>query len=119
MPPPFDEVMYDLMLNIIGWIAEEESSTKSKRVKMAIKKDITGTYSHKGNKWGRKAFPKQTLDRVIKLHKEGESLRSIASKVNVYDKNRNARNISKSSVQKIISDFKAENDSKYECSKIK
>jgi DNA invertase Pin-like site-specific DNA recombinase len=116
MPPPFDEVMYELMLNIIGWIAEEESSTKSKRVKMAIKKGISGTYSHKGNKWGRKAFSKQTLDRVINLHKEGESLRSIASKISVYDKNRNARNISKSSVQKIISVFKAENDSKYECS---
>jgi DNA invertase Pin-like site-specific DNA recombinase len=116
MPPPFDEAMYDLMLQIIGWIAEEQSSTKSKRVKLAVRKANNGTFSHKGNKWGRKAFSKQTLDRVINLHKEGESLRSIASKISVYDKNRNARNISKSSVQKIISVFKAENDSKYECS---
>lgn len=111
MPPPFDEVMYDLMIKIIGWIAEEESSTKSKRVKLSVRKDINGTFSHKGNKWGRKAFPKQTIDRVIKLHKDGSSIRTISNLVNVYDKNNNAKNISKSSVQKIIADFKAKNDS--------
>ncbi len=112
MPSPFDEAMYDLMLQIIGWIAEEESATKSKRVKLAVRKDISGTYSHKGKKWGRRAFPKQTMDKVIKLHKQGYSLRSISSQVNVYDKNNNSRNISKSSVQKIIADFKALNGSK-------
>jgi DNA invertase Pin-like site-specific DNA recombinase len=103
MPTPFDEAMYDLMLQIIGWIAEEESSTKSKRVKMAVRKDANGTYSHKGKKWGRKAFPKQTIDRVLRLHNEGASIRSISSQVNVYDKNNNSKNISKSSVHKIIS----------------
>lgn len=109
MPPPFDEVMYDLMLQIIGWISEEESSTKSKRVKLSVRKELTGTYSHKGNKWGRKAFPKQTLDRVIRLHNDGYSIRNISNQVNVYDKNKNSKNISKSSVQKIIADFKSKN----------
>lgn len=115
MPPPFDEAMYDLMLQIIGWIAEEESSTKSKRVKLAVRKDVNGTYSHKGKKWGRKSFPKQTIDRVIKLHNEGASLRNISSQINVYDKNNNSRNISKSSVHKIISTFCALKHSKSGC----
>lgn len=109
MPPPFDEVMYDLMLQIIGWIAEEESSTKSKRVKLSVRKELNGTYSHKGNKWGRKAFPKQTIDRVIRLHNDGYSIRNISNQVYVYDKNKNSKNISKSSVQKIIADFKYKN----------
>jgi DNA invertase Pin-like site-specific DNA recombinase len=112
MPPPFDEVMYNLMLEIIGWIAEEQSSTKSIRVKLAVRKGVKGTYSHKGNKWGRKAFPKQTIDRVIKLHKDGTSIRNISSLVKVYDKNNNPRNISKSSVHKIVTDFNAPNHSK-------
>ncbi len=115
MPPPFDEFMYDIMLLIIAWIAEEESTTKSSRVKLAVRKDNNVTYSYRGNKWGRKAFPKQTLDRVINLHNEGNSLRTISSKVSVYDKNNNSRNISKSSVQKIIADYKAKNDSKLGC----
>lgn len=112
MPSPFDEAMYELMLQIIGWIAEEESSTKSKRVKLAVRKEETGTFSHKGNKWGRKSFPKQTIERVLKLHKEGSSIRTISNHVNIYDKNNNSKNISKSSVQKIIADFKALIDSK-------
>jgi DNA invertase Pin-like site-specific DNA recombinase len=111
MPSPFDEAMYDLMLQIIGWIAEEQSTTKSNRVKLAVRKAVNGTFSHKGNKWGRKAFPKQTIDRVIKLYKSGSSIRNIANQVKVYDKNKNSKNISKSSVQKIIVDFKAIKDS--------
>ena len=112
MPPPFDEAMYNLMLQIIGWIAEEQSTTKSFRVKLAVRKGVKGTYSYKGNKWGRKAFPKQTIDRVIKLHKDGTSIRNISALVKVYDKNNNPRNISKSSVHKIVTDFNAPNHSK-------
>jgi DNA invertase Pin-like site-specific DNA recombinase len=119
MPSPFDEALYDLMLQVIGWIAEEESTTKSKRVKLAVRKDVNGTYSHKGNKWGRKAFPKMTIDRVLKLHNEGNSLRNISSQIKVYDKNNNSRNISKSSVHKIISTFNALNHSKSMCPIIK
>jgi len=54
--PPFNEIMFDLMLQIMGWLAEEESIKKSNRVKMSVNKINGVTVSHKGNKWGRKHF---------------------------------------------------------------
>lgn len=103
IPAPFNEIMFDMMISIMGWIAESESETKSKRVKMAIKKSNDGiTYSTYGNKWGRKAFPKQTTDRVIRLYNDGLSIREIAKQVQVYDLNNNGRQISIGAVHKII-----------------
>ncbi len=109
--PPFNEIMYDLMLQIIGFMAEDESQTKSKRVKMAVRRTSAGTVSYKGNRWGRKGLTKQTLEKVITLFQSGISIRNIASAVKIYDSNNNARNISKSAVHKIIAEFKAENHS--------
>lgn len=105
--PPFNEIVYDLMLQILGWIAEEESIKKSNRVKMAVRKEVNGTFSHKGNKWGRKTLPKQTVARIMQLHEAGKSLRQIASDVMVYDRNNNGKPISKSAVHKTISRYSA------------
>ena len=107
--PPFNEMMYDLMLQIIGFMAEDESMTKSKRVKMAVRRTSAGTVSYKGAKWGRKELPKQTKYKVIALHRSGKSIRQIASVVDIYDSSNNARKISKSTVHKLLSEFKAEN----------
>ena len=104
MDAPFNEIMFDMMLQILGWIAEEESNTKSSRVKMAVRKTAKGTFSHLGNRWGRKAFPQQTISRVMELHNKGISVRGIAALVTVYDENRNEKKISKSAVHKIISE---------------
>jgi DNA invertase Pin-like site-specific DNA recombinase len=103
IPPPFNEIVMDMVINLLGWIGEEESEKKSSRVKMAVKKTAKGTYSHNGNKWGRKAFPKQTINRVIELHQQGKSIRQIASEVIAYDTNKNEKKISKSAVQQILS----------------
>ena len=92
-----------MVLNLLGWIGEEESEKKSSRVKMAVKKTSKGTFSHNGNKWGRKALPTQTVNRVLELHRQGSSIRQIASQVNIYDSNNNAKKISKSAVQQILS----------------
>ena len=100
--PPFDVIVLELMINILGWLGETESTKKSARVKMAIVKKDKGTYSYKGNKWGRKAFPKQTIERVMELHLQKKSIREIANSVFVYDKNNNSKKISKSAVHKII-----------------
>lgn len=102
IPEPFNEIVMDLLINITGWMAQEESMKKSERVRMAVKKQKHGTYSYKGNKWGRKALPKQTVERVMQLHREGKSTREIASMITVYDKNKNEKKISKSAVHKII-----------------
>lgn len=111
MPEPFNEVCMDFFLQILGWMAETESTTKSQRIKMATRKQKDCTYSYKGNKWGRKSFPTNTVNRVLDLYKEGFSIRRIAEKVKVYDKNNNGRNISKSAVHKLILVHKAEKHS--------
>lgn len=102
IPPPFDEIVSDLLISIFGWIGEEESQKKSERIKLAVKKKGKQTISYKGNKWGRKAFPVQTINRVMELHEQRKTIRQIASLVKVYDKNNNERNISKSAVHKIV-----------------
>jgi DNA invertase Pin-like site-specific DNA recombinase len=108
IPPPFNEIMYNLLTEVLGWIAESESAKKSNRVKMALRQSKDGyTISYKGKKWGRKPLSKQTLTKVIELHNEGYSLRKISEAVKIYDSNNNARNISKSSVHKTICENEA------------
>ena len=102
IPAPFNDIFMDLLINVTGWMAEDESQKKSERVRMAVKKQKNGTYSYKGNKWGRKSLSKQTEKRVLELHLEGKSVREISKVVRIYDKNNNERNISKSAVHKII-----------------
>jgi DNA invertase Pin-like site-specific DNA recombinase len=103
IPPPFNDMMYDMLINLFGWIGEEESGKKSERIKLAVvKKDNTKTVSYKGNRWGRKPFPKQTISRVLELADSGLSIRQIANQVTVFDKNRNEKKISRSSVHKIL-----------------
>jgi DNA invertase Pin-like site-specific DNA recombinase len=105
IPEPFNDMVYDMMIQIFGFIAEEESSTKSARIKNAIRRSDSGkTKSHKGNIWGRKPFSKQVVKKVLEYRALGKSIREIASLVSVYDSNNNGKNISKSSVQKILAD---------------
>lgn len=108
IPQPFNEIMHDLMLNLMGWLAEDESKKKSDRVKLAVR-NINGiTKSYKGNKWGRKSISKKIVKEVLELEKQGLSLRAIALKVNYWDKSNNQKPISKSTVHKIIQENKGE-----------
>ena len=103
IPEPFNEIMSDLMLQIVSWMAEEESKKKGERVKLAVrKKEGKPTKSYKGNKWGRKALSIKTIQKVLDLHKKGLSIRQIADQVYYWDSNHNKRKISKSAVHKII-----------------
>jgi DNA invertase Pin-like site-specific DNA recombinase len=106
---PFNEIMFEFMLQIMGWLAEDESLKKSKRVSLAIRKvDGEKTKSYKGRYWGRKPLSKQVISKIKDLHLQGISVREIAKLVYVYDKNNNSRLISKSAVHKSIANFKAE-----------
>jgi DNA invertase Pin-like site-specific DNA recombinase len=75
LPPPWNEILKDFMVNVFGWIAEEESNTKSQRVRAAYK-------NHDGKKWGR---PKKDIktQKVLRLRQQGESLRSIGKQLGV------------------------------------
>jgi DNA invertase Pin-like site-specific DNA recombinase len=113
--PPFNLIVFELMISILGWISEIESEKKALRVKMAVVKKDNGTFSYKGNRWGRRAFPKQTIDRVLELHLQGKSIREITRFVSVYDRHNNGRPISKSAVHKILVQNTREKDSILPC----
>lgn len=98
MPEPFNEIMHGLMLQIMGWLAEEESKKKSERVLAA--------YKNRKKKWGRKPL-ENVESTVIELYKLGKSMREIASEVYYWDSGRNKKFVSKSAVHKIITKFKA------------
>ena len=82
MPSPWNEIVYNLMLQIVGWMAEEESDKRSKRVKMKLDRSEGITKSTYGKKWGRK---KIELDekKVMRLYKSGMSYRAIGEELNV------------------------------------
>ena len=72
--------------------AHQESKVKSERVKLAVRKrEGKKTLSYKGNKWGRKGLPKQTIDKIKRLRSEGLSIRKIQAQVWVYDKHGNKK----------------------------
>lgn len=102
---PFNEIMFDLMLQIMGWLAEEESNKKSQRVKAAIRIDKGITKSYKGHKWGRRSLSKNTIKQVLDLHKQGKSMREISKLIFYWDTNNNKRQIALSSVHKIITEY--------------
>ena len=102
IPPPFNEIVMDLLISITGWMGQDESDKRSSRIQMAVRQKKNGTFSYKGNKWGRKALPKQAIDRIMELYHAGKSIRQIASLVFVTDKNKNQKPISKSVVHKTV-----------------
>lgn len=86
MPSPFDEITKDFFLNMMGWLAEDESTKKSERVKLAVrKKEGQETKSYKGNKWGRKNISTQKKNKLIELYNlnPNMSLREISKELQI------------------------------------
>jgi len=103
MPEPFNEIMHDLMLNIMGWIAQDESDKKSQRVKAAMRTTKKGVYSYKGNKWGRRELSTQAIKKIINLRKQGKTMREISNLVQYSDRSNHMKNVSIGVVHKILS----------------
>lgn len=101
MPEPFNEIMFNLMLQIMGWLAEEESKKKSERVKIA--------YQNRKGAWGRKSLSKNVIKEVLDLSKKDISIRKISQSVFYWDKNKNKKNVSPSVVHKIIKENTTKN----------
>ena len=102
---PFNEIMHSLMLQIMGWLAEEESQKKSERVKLAIKKVEGKTFSKFGKVWGRKSIiSNRIISKVKELKTQGLSLRQIQRhpEVYFYDTNKNKQQISIGTIHKIL-----------------
>ena len=85
VPAPWGEIVHDMMIQVMGWIAEDESNRKSKGIKLAVKQKRGVTVSYKGNKWGRKRLSTQKKNKIISLHKDNPkfSMRYIANEIGV------------------------------------
>jgi DNA invertase Pin-like site-specific DNA recombinase len=81
--PPFNEIMHDMMLQIMGWIAQDESDRKSKRIKMAVRKKEGVTKSYKGNKWGRKTISTQKYNRLKSILKDNLTYKQMSDELNL------------------------------------
>ena len=106
---PFNEIMESVFLDLLGWLAEDESKKKSDRVKISIRKVDGETQSYKGNKWGRPELKDKVNNQIIELHKAGKKLKEICLEVYYWNKNNNKKNISIGYAHKIISNFKKQN----------
>lgn len=109
LPKDF-EFLRDMMLNnlieMLGWIAEDESKKKSDRVKISIRRENGITKSYKGNKWGRKNIPESTKQTIIEEYNKGKTYSQICKEVFYWNKNNNKKFVSKGLVHKIIKEFK-------------
>lgn len=106
IPSPWNEMMNDLLLQVVSWMAEEESKKRSDRIRNAVKKDSGITKSYKGNKWGRKK-KKIDVDLILELHKQNLSSYEIAKK---YNEDKPAKlKISHMTVYNIVKDVKGGN----------
>jgi DNA invertase Pin-like site-specific DNA recombinase len=83
IPYPWNEIVFDLVINIIGWMGEEESLKKSQRVKMAVTKKYGKTVSTKGKKWGRPGITDYQKAKIRELFLQGQSIRKIASQMDI------------------------------------
>jgi DNA invertase Pin-like site-specific DNA recombinase len=93
------KTIQDFLLGIVGSLAEMESQRKRERTLMA--------YKNRVKDWGRPAKITDKLKQeVVKLHRQGCSVREIAQSVWFWDKNNNQKFISKSAVHKVIAESK-------------
>lgn len=77
IPAPWDTILTDFLLQVIGWMAEEESSKRSDRVRIAFERDKKDPDS---NKWGR---PEKDIDATrLEACMSAGSLRKIADAYN-------------------------------------
>lgn len=75
IPQPWGDIVKDLLIQVLGWISEEESGKKSERVKIAYK-------NHKGKKWGRPKVDTNKFE-ILQLKNQGMSIRQIAQELNL------------------------------------
>jgi DNA invertase Pin-like site-specific DNA recombinase len=81
-PAPWNGILRRFLFEILAWVAEEESSRKSDRIKKAVVRKDGLTQSYRGEKWGR---PKLNIDekRIMALRSAGSSIRYIAKDLGV------------------------------------
>lgn len=85
IPTPWNEIVSDMFIQILGWLAEEESTKKSERVRSARRFKEDGVYSYTGKKWGRKTLSTQKQNLLIEMNNRipKPSMRYMAKELNI------------------------------------
>lgn len=78
IPEPWNEIIYELLIQIYGETAEEESRKRSDRVKAAYERKKR---QGKAETWGRPRTPPQVIHRVKELKSQGLSIRAIQTRL--------------------------------------
>ena len=81
--------MADFMLNVVAWIAQEESDKKSQRVKAAYQRIMS---DGRRKRWGRPEVKVNSV-KMLQLREQGMSIRKIASALGI-NKDKVARTLS-------------------------
>jgi DNA invertase Pin-like site-specific DNA recombinase len=110
VPEPWNDIMRDMMVQIMGWMAEDESDKKSMRIKASIREKNGKTVSHKGNAWGRPGLSDKVKKEIIKLHEEGKSYSSISKEVYYWTKSNNKRFVTGATISNVLKEWREKND---------
>jgi len=106
IPEPWNDIMTDMMVQVMGWMAEDESDKKSMRIKASLRSKDGVSISHKGNKWGRPGLSQKAKDQIIKLHQEGKSYNMIKTIVFYWNKSNNKKFVTKATISNVINEWR-------------
>jgi DNA invertase Pin-like site-specific DNA recombinase len=98
---PVGKTLREFLFGITGAIAELESKRKSERAKMAYKYHSKKKH-HDGKKWGRPGINDSVKNKILKLRKEGKTMKQIKEEVYYWDDNNNKKSVSIGVVHKVI-----------------
>ena len=88
VPSPWNDIVGGLLIDVLGWMAEDESKKRNERIRNAVRKEEgVSTKSYKGNKWGRKEkLSKENKEEIVRLYAEHKSLHKTAEAYNLLHK---------------------------------
>ena len=87
----------DIVLNVLGWVAHQESKRRSERVLSSNKFQK----AKDEGRVGRKPIPEEVVNRVIAFLKEGKSYRTISKEVSYKIKHGKIKHVSTATISEI------------------
>ena len=109
-PHPWNEILYDMIINVLSWVAEEESKKRSDRVKKAYK------YGKHKN-WGRPRIP-FTNEQIYKVYLQEGTIRNTREKLPYKTKTGKKKFVSQGKIAEVVRYMK-ERDNMFKKAKVK
>lgn len=97
-PHPWNEILYDMIINVLSWVAEEESRKRSDRVKKAYK------YGKHKN-WGRPRIP-YTDEQIYNVYLQEGTIRMAREKLPYKTKTGKKKFVSQGKISEVVREMK-------------